>query len=244
MFEAILVVVATLAGGVASIAGFGIGSILTPLFAARMGTKVAVAAVAIPHFAGTAIRFWRLRHSIDRHVLWSFGITSAAGGLAGALLQSRLNSPILTTVFAALLIFVGVTGLLGLAQRIRFHGITAWIAGAVSGFLGGLVGNQGGIRSGALLGVGLSRDSFVGTATAIGLLVDGARLPVYLATEHRQLASAWWMIAVATVGVIAGTLFGTRVLRRIPERAFNRFVSGLVLLLGLYMLGRGVGVFE
>ena len=240
MIDLIAAIAGALAGAIAAISGFGIGSVLTPLFAVSLGTKVAVAAVSIPHLIGTAIRFWKLRHNIDRRVLWSFGITSAAGGLAGALLQSRLNSPVLTIVFASLLIFVGVTGLLGIAQRIRFHGVIAWIAGAVSGFLGGLVGNQGGIRSGALLGVDLPRDTFVGTATAIGLFVDAARLPVYLATEHAQLIEHAPMIALATVGVIAGTLFGTRLLRRIPEHRFNVLVSVLVLALGIFMLVRGV----
>ena len=240
MFHIATVLVAALAGAIAAISGFGVGSILTPLFAARLGTKVAVAAVSIPHLIGTAIRFWKFRHNIDKRVLWSFGITSAIGGLAGALLQSRLNSPILTIVFAALLIFVGVTGLLGIAQRIRFRGIAAWIAGATSGFLGGLVGNQGGIRSGALLGVDLPRDAFVGTATAIALFVDGARLPVYVVTAHKQLASAWLIIALASAGVIVGTIGGTRLLRRIPETIFNKLVSALVLCLGVYMFGRGV----
>ena len=72
------------AGAIAAISGFGIGSILTPLLALWIGTKLAVAVVSIPHFIGTALRFVVIRKHVDRHVLWSFGITSAAGGLAGA----------------------------------------------------------------------------------------------------------------------------------------------------------------
>jgi len=196
----------------------------------------AVAAISIPHFIGTAIRFWGLRGHVDRHVFWSFGVTSAAGGLIGALLQSRAASRELTIVFALLLIFVGISGLTGLAQRMRFHGPMAWIAGAVSGAFGGLVGNQGGIRSAALLGFDLTRDTFVATATAIGLFVDGARMPVYLATEHAQLLGIWPMIAIAAAGVIVGTLFGTSLLKRIPERPFRMLVSLLILGLGIYML--------
>ena len=238
LFAALLFVAAVVAGAIASVAGFGIGSVLTPLFAASVGTKLAVAAISIPHFIGTAIRFWRLRASVDRRVLWSFGITSAAGGLVGALLQSRAASRQLTIVFGALLIFVGISGLTGLAQRMRFHGPLAWIAGALSGMFGGLVGNQGGIRSAALLGFDLPRDAFVATATAIGLFVDVARMPVYIATQHAALLSLSLEIAIAIAGVIVGTLFGTRLLKRIPEKTFRVVVSVLILGLGIYMLAR------
>ncbi len=65
----------------------------------------------------------------------------------------------------------------------KFGRTAAWIAGALSGMFGGLVGNQGGIRSAALLGFDLKRDEFVATATAIALLVDVFRMPVYAATQ-------------------------------------------------------------
>ncbi len=230
---------ATLAGAIASISGFAIGSLLTPVLAIKLGTKLAVAAVSIPHLAGTAIRYWKLRVDVDRHVLLSFGVTSAIGGLAGALLNGRISSSVLTIVFGVLLIFAGASGLTGLAKRMRFRGPVAWIAGAVSGFFGGLVGNQGGIRSAALLGFDLSRDAFVATATAIGLFVDGARVPVYLFVEGRQLVTVIPIIAVATVGVIAGTVGGTRLARRIPQRTFDLLVSCLITALGIYMLGKG-----
>ena len=62
----------------ASVSGFGIGSLLTPLLALHAVTKTAVAAVSIPHLIGTGIRFWLLRGSLDRDVLWRVGMMSAA----------------------------------------------------------------------------------------------------------------------------------------------------------------------
>src|SRR5688572_32851767 len=88
-------VLAVLSGGTAAVAGFGIGSLLTPLLAANFGTATAVAAVAIPHAAATALRCWRLRADIDWTVVRVFGLLSAAGGQIGAvLLTSLLNAGI------------------------------------------------------------------------------------------------------------------------------------------------------
>ncbi len=224
-----------LAGAVASVAGFGIGSILTPLLAWQSGTRFAVAAVSVPHLAGTALRFWRLRNHVDRGVLLSFGLASAAGGLLGALLHAWANSPVLAVVLGALLVFAGVMGLTGLGGQLHFRGGWAWLAGAASGLFGGLVGNQGGIRSAALLRFGLSRESFVATATAIALVVDAVRMPVYFAGQAAELVAAWPLLLVATAGVLLGTLLGERVLRRIPEPVFRRLVAGLVLALGVVM---------
>ena len=65
VMNVLIVIVAFLAGAVAAVAGFGIGSFLTPAFALKTGIELAVAAVAIPHFFGTVIRFWLLRKHLD-----------------------------------------------------------------------------------------------------------------------------------------------------------------------------------
>jgi uncharacterized membrane protein YfcA len=167
-----------------------------------------------------------------------FGISSAAGGLLGALLGSRFSSPVLAYILGALLIFAGLTGLTGISKKMRFGRKAAWLGGAVSGVLGGLVGNQGGVRSAALLGFNLEAKTFVATATAIALIVDGARMPVYFFTSpdtvHRL---ALWIVVMVAGGTI-GTIVGGRVLARIPELYFRRLVSLLILALGIVMLFR------
>jgi len=236
VFDALIMVAAIIAAAVASIAGFGVGSILTPLLAIRVGTKLAVAAVSVPHLIATALRFALIREHVDKRVFLSFGITSAVGGLAGALLHKQFSSVVLSYILGALLVFAGFTGITGWSQRLRFEGATAWIAGALSGIFGGLVGNQGGIRSAAMLGMRVSKESFVATATAIALAVDAARMPVYALMQGKQVLEIWPVLLLATIGVVAGTIAGERVLRRIPEPLFRRVVSFMILALGISLL--------
>jgi uncharacterized membrane protein YfcA len=189
---------------------------------------------------GTALRFCLLKGGVDRRVLWSFGLTSAAGGLAGAALQGWLGTRWLDVVFGGLLLFAAVSQSSGLAGRMRFRGVVAWLAGALSGMLGGLVGNQGGIRSAALLGFDLPKHTFIATATAIGLFVDGARMPVYVMTHGRSLMTIWPWLVLTSIGVCVGTVLGNRTLTRIPERWFDRVLAGVLALLGIVMTLRGV----
>jgi hypothetical protein len=238
-FALILAIVAVIAGATAAVTGFGVGSLLTPALAVETGTKVAVAAIAIPHFIGTAQRYWMLRRHVNRRILAGFGIASAVGGLAGALLGTQFSSRGLAVVFGALLVLAGMSEFTGWMERVRWGRRAAWIAGAISGALGGLVGNQGGIRTAAMLGFDVPKESFVATATAIALFVDGARLPVYLATQWREIAAIWPLVLTATFGVVIGTAFGTRVLGWVPQRGFRRVIAVLLTALGLYMIVAG-----
>jgi uncharacterized membrane protein YfcA len=231
--DAVLFVVAAIAGSIAAVSGFGIGSLLTPVLIVSMPTAHAVAVLAIPHALATAIRWVRLRSDVHAPTFRQFGVASALGGLAGAALQSRLESPLLTIVLAALLVLAGSTELtrrpLPLPQT-RFWRL---LGGMVSGLFGGLVGNQGGIRAAALLGFNLQPRQLVATATAAALLVDAARVPIYLLSAGSVVATATRLWIVLSIGVTVGTLLGVPILSRIPMSIYRRFVGGLLLLLGI-----------
>ena len=240
-FTVVATVAAVIAGAIASISGFGIGSVLTPVLSTQFDVRLAIAMVSLPHLAGTFVRFLIVRTRIDREVLLGFGAASAIGGLVGAALQTVVQSTALSVVFGVLLVFAGVGSLTGFAQRMRFSGHrTALVGGALSGLLGGLVGNQGGIRAAALLGFDVEREAFVATATAVALIVDGARIPVYLATQGADLAAPWPLIVVLSIGAVVGTLVGGSALRRMNDVVFRRVVGVLLLLLGFYTLARAV----
>lgn len=233
LFAIAVLLASVFAGGVAAIAGFGIGSLLTPLLAMRLPMDLAVAAVAWPHLLATSMRLWMLRRKIDWKVLGTFGVVSAVAAWAGALLQATTGSHGLGWLLGALLIIVGILGLLGITARWKLHGAAAWCAGAVSGGLGGLVGNQGGIRSAALLGFNLTQEAFVATSTAVGVLVDLARLPVYSSrAATAPLHLAIWMLPAA-IGVTIGTLAGRRLLARIPRRTFFRVIDAILIVVGV-----------
>ncbi|HET7182643.1 MAG TPA: TSUP family transporter [Candidatus Limnocylindrales bacterium] len=236
LLELGLLVLAVVAGAVAAVAGFGIGSLLTPAVGATLGIGTAVAVVAIPHAVATATRLWSLRDAVDLRILRSFGIASAIGGLVGAALHGVLASPTLAVALGALLVLAGTLELTGMNRRLVLRGAASTVAGVASGLFGGLVGNQGGIRSAALLQAGLAPRALVATATATAMLVDAARVPIYLVSNGPQLVEQARLIAILTAGALLGTLLGGPILRRLPELAFRRILASVLIALGIALI--------
>ena len=236
MFLGAVFLVAILSGATASVVGFGIGSLMTPLLAVRYGTTTAVALVTLPHAAATAVRCWRLRDHVQRTVLVRFGLLSATGALAGALMYTRLGPGALTRVLGGLLLLTAVAQLTGWTSRWQPRGQVVAFFGLLSGFFGGVAGNQGGLRSAALTAFGLSPLRFVATATATGLLVDAARTPVYVWHSGPVLLTLWAPMIVATIGVLIGTIVGERILLGLSPRRFGQTIGFAIGALGIWML--------
>ena len=241
--DAVVFLVAILSGATASIAGFGIGSLLTPLLAIRFGTETAVAAVAIPHAFATAFRYVRLRRAVAWDVVRSFGLLSAVGGLAGALLYTRLTSRTLTVILGLLLIATAISALIGPTGRMSLPKGLVGAMGVASGFFGGIAGNQGGLRAAAMMSFALPAAAFVATSTAIGLMVDAARMPIYVWRAGEALMPLAKPIAIATVGVLIGTVAGEKLLLGLSPVQFRRVVSILIGLLGVWLLAREISFY-
>jgi uncharacterized protein len=236
MFLLAIFLAAILSGATASIVGFGIGSLLTPLLAVQFGTSTAVAAVTIPHALATVVRCWRLRAHIDAAVLLRFGLLSAAGALIGALVFTRIGPTVLTKILGGLLLLTAVSQVTGWASRWHPQGVLVALFGVLSGFFGGVAGNQGGLRSAALLAFRLSPMRFVATATATGVLVDLARTPVYLWHSGHELMTLWKPIGIAAIGVLIGTILGERILLGLSAKQFGRVIAVAIGALGLWLL--------
>ena len=240
MFLAALFALGILSGATAAVVGFGIGSLLTPLLLTRLSPTTAVAAVALPHLLATALRFLQHRPFVDRPTLLRFGLPSAAGGLAGAWLQNALPEQGLFIALGLLLVATAGANLTNGFGGWRPGTAIAVGLGALSGLFGGLVGNQGGLRAAGLLAFGLAPRAYLATGTAVALLIDAARTPVYLARAGDELLALALPIAVASAGCLVGTVLGERVFLGLSPERYRRVAGAAVGILGVWLLLRAM----
>ncbi|MBI1803147.1 MAG: sulfite exporter TauE/SafE family protein [Ignavibacteriae bacterium] len=233
MPDYIIYIITFLASLVTLLAGFGLGTILTPVFALAFDVKLAILLVAIVHFFNNAFKFVLFRKHVDFSIVKRFGVLSIAGAMIGALLQSYLYSQPLKIFLGIVLVALGVGELLPKSMSFTFPRKVDVIGGLLSGVLGGLVGNQGAIRSAYLLNYNVSKEAFIATATIIALFIDATRIPIYLTTQREFFASISWNIALVVLIALAGTLVGKRLLQHFSSLVFKKIVAGFVVVMGL-----------
>lgn len=246
-------VVSLFTAGLTLFSGFGLGTILMPVFALFFPVPVAIAATAVVHLANNLFKFGLMARDADWRVVLRFGLPAAAAALLGASLLTRIDAmPVLfgyqlgarqfevTPVKALIGVLIAVFAMLELSSRFQalaFPPRLLSLGGAVSGFFGGLSGNQGALRSAFLLKAGLSKDAFVATGVVAAVIVDAVRLFVYGAGvlgEHvARSAGIVGPVAVATVCAFAGSYLGKRVLRKVTLRAVQLIVASAMLLIGV-----------
>lgn len=163
---------AFLVSGLTLFSGFGLGTALTPDFALFFPVTQAIAATALVHFANNLFKFWLLARQADWRVVSRFAIPAAVAAVVGASLLSWFDRvPALGRyrlagdVHEVTTVKVIIGGLIML-----FAGLELWprfqmlsipsrylpLGGLLSGFFGGLSGNQGALRAAFLIKAGLA----------------------------------------------------------------------------------------
>jgi uncharacterized protein len=255
--EYVLVAIAALlVSAMALYSGFGLGTLLMPVFALFFTAPVAVASTAIVHLANNLFRLGFAGRQADWSVAMTFGIPGAVAAFAGALILTWLSElPAVTTYdlgsreFSITVTKLVIAALIaGFAVMELTPSLAAWrlsrrylpLGGALSGFFGGLSGHQGALRSAALLGAGLSPAAFVGTNSVTAFMVDASRLVVYGPGVLRESFSRGGegnvaLVGVAIVAAFLGNFLGSRFLKKVTIGFIRRLVGVLLALLAVVL---------
>jgi uncharacterized membrane protein YfcA len=236
--------------------GFGLGTILTPVFAIFFPVDIAIALTGVVHFANNLFKITLVGKSTDRAVLLRFGIPAILASFAGAWLLLRITDmPSLFSyhmwgkeyevmpvklVIAVLLVIFSALEIAPSIQRIQFKRNKLALGGVLSGFFGGLTGIQGAIRSAFLIKSGLSKEAYIATGVVIASLVDFTRLSVY-ASRFREanLHEHWILILAAISAAVLGAIIGNKLLRKVTLR-FVQVLVAIMLFLIAIVLGAGI----
>jgi len=221
-----------------TMAGFGAATVLTPIAAWFLDIKTAIALVAAFHLIGNASRLVFFGRFINWRTWLLFGVTGVALSGIGARVAATLPSPMIQAAFGAFLLLYVAASSMSSWLVLPSHPLTLLGGGIASGFVAGLLGTGGAIRSACLLAFRLPKEAYLGTSAAIALVVDATRLPIYLAERLLPVSMAWLVAALVPVG-FGGAWVGQRLVRRLSAAAFRRAVLALLAAMGIKLLWDG-----
>lgn len=232
--------------------GFGLGTLLLPLFVLFFPVPVAIAATAVVHLANNVFKVALIGKRADIRTVFLFGIPAAIAAVGGAwLLRYLAEMPELLTytqfgehfavtpvkfAIGVLMVVFAFFELIPSLDRLAFPKALIPLGGVLSGFFGGLSGHQGALRTMFLIRAGLDKSSFIATVAVAAVMVDITRLIVYGLTVLRgHFATVgggnMLLVLVAAFAAFAGTFIGSRLLTKITMRTVRTIVG--ILLLGI-----------
>jgi uncharacterized protein len=252
----IICLVALLGSALTLFSGFGLGTLLVPVFGLFFPIEIAISLTAIVHFLNNIFKLFLLGKYAVKNVLMRFGIPSVIAAFLGAFLLGELGD--LGTLFSYTLVgktfnvlpIKLVISLLMLAfallelvpsfSKLQFDEKYLSLGGTLSGFFGGLSGNQGALRSAFLVRLNLSKESFIASGVAVACMVDISRLSIYsrqLFLSSNQLDIN--LVIAATLSAFTGAYFGNKWMKKITLRTIQLLVATLLVIFAV-LLGSGI----
>jgi uncharacterized protein len=247
--------------GLTLYSGFGLGTLLMPVFALFFPIDVAVAATAIVHGSNNIFKIAVVGRHADRTLILHFGIPAIMAALLGAAALGHVShfgeiaryslggrmavvTPIKLIMGGLMLVFA-LFELLPHLRDLKFDRKYLFAGGILSGFFGGFSGHQGALRSAFLAKVGISTEAFVGTNAAIGFMVDMARIVTYAIMFFQAKTDGpigpiqYPLILTGILAAFAGVMIGKRFLHKITMKTVQTLAGFLLLGIAL-ALGSGV----
>ncbi|TNH29481.1 sulfite exporter TauE/SafE family protein [Micromonospora orduensis] len=228
----------------------GGGSILAvPLLIYVTGLPVKEAIATSLFVVGVTSAVALVPYAWERRVRWRTGLVLGLAGMAGAYGGGRLAEVVpgtaLVSVFALMMLATAVGMIRGRHAATDEPGesvgrelspVRTIAVGATVGVVAGLVGAGGGflvVPALTLLG-GLPMAVAVGTSLAVISMQSLAGFAGHLAA----VAVDWTLTAALTGAAVAGSLVGSRLSRRVPERRLRPAFGWFVLAVGVLVLGQ------
>lgn len=247
----IITLSAFLASLVTFYSGFGLATILMPIIAVFFPLPIAIGLTAVVHLVHSVLRTGLLWKAIDWKIVIRFGIPALIAVIPGALALQKLSQfaplkkytafsihgeiSILHLCIGLLLILFATMEMF--PNKIRVKNLM--LGGILSGFFGGLSGNQGAIRSAFLIHTQMRKEAFIGTNALIGAVVDLFRIVIYSWSFGQLLIHIdKALFGTAIVGALAGVFLGLTLLKKVTIAFIQKVIVTLLYFLGtLLVLG-------
>jgi uncharacterized membrane protein YfcA len=232
---ALILIVGLAAGFVSGVVGTGASIMLVPVLVHIYGPKAAIPIMAVAAVMLNVSRILVWWREIDWRAFAAYAVTGVPSAIAGAHTMLALPASAVDLAIAIFLLAM-IPGRRWFAARlIRLQLAHLALAGAIVGFLTGIVASTGPASVPVFLGYGLTKGAFLGTEGAGSLAIYITKA---LTFQHAGVLPIDELMKGLAVGasLMAGTWIAKPFVLRLSPDAFRYLMDGLLLLAGLSLL--------
>ena len=162
-----------------TITGFGTSTLMLPVILIFHPLGDAIIFVTIIHWFNAVWRLLYFRSGFDLKLALTFGLSGIITAIIGAKIVFLVDENILTKLIAVFLLAYSVFLLKNPLFQINFNKRTGIIGGALSGFIAGIFGMGGAIRSAFLTAFNLPKEVYLANSALLLAIIDTSRLLTY-----------------------------------------------------------------
>lgn len=229
------IVLALLAEVLGTVGGFGSSVYFVPMADYFLDFQSVLGVTALFHLSSNITKIGFFRKGINRRLILYLGVPAMVLVILGAWLSRYVEPDMLSISLGAFLILFSLFFILRRNYVLQDNNRNAVIGGSLSGFLAGILGTGGAVRGAFMAGFNLKKNTFVATSAVIDLGIDLSRSVVYAINGYIHRHDLY-LIPILVVVSIAGTWGGKKILDRISQEQFRKFVLLLLLILGVLAL--------
>ncbi|WP_431468808.1 sulfite exporter TauE/SafE family protein [Flavobacterium columnare] len=248
----IICIVAFIGAGLTLFSGFGLGTLLLPVFGLFFPIEIAITLTALVHFLNNVFKLFLLGKNADKDVILKFGIPAIIFAFIGAYFLTLLTNQnslfeyklenktfqitLLKILIGFLLIFFALFDIIPKLKRLEFNNKYLSLGGIVSGFFGGVSGHQGALRSAFLIRAGLTKESFIATGVVIACLIDISRISIYIPRIiNNDLNLDFRLVVIATLSAFIGVFWGNKIVKKTTLTVVQQVVAFLLFFMAWHL---------
>lgn len=233
--------------------GFGLGTLLLPVFSIFFPVPIALIMTAIIHFFNNFLKFLLVYKNINWSIVIHFGMPALFAAFIGAFIFvgiSNISSSFqyeffgktysmspLKLMLGFLLIMFATLELKIESLDFHFKKKHLVFGGILSGFFGGLSGFQGVFRSLFLINCNLKKEEFIASGVVIACLVDAARIPTYSFTLHQEMIkNNFSLLILIMVATFFGSYLGNVFLKKVTIKLLKIVITIFIYIISICLI--------
>ena len=235
--EILLIALLTfVAATVGTITGFGTSTIMVPVLLFWFPLPVTLLLVGIIHWFGDIWKITLFRKGFNWKLVLTFGVPGVLLAWVGASLVFSISEVVLSQILGGFLFLYTIFIFFNPSFVLPKNTAMAIMGGGASGFLAGIFGIGGAVRSTVLSVFDLEKAVYIATAGAIGLAIDSARLVSYWQGGATLGDVSMWSLPVFIGVSFIGAGVAKKIVDKIPQKTFRTVIAVFLFAVGAKLI--------